>query len=118
MGLAGTMQRLRYLLRRASRVEKRTLAGIVIVAVLVLTFAVLADAVTDGNTQSFDERLLLLFRTASDPAVTIGPIWFKEAMRDITALGGTVVLTIIILSVTGFLIATGARHTALMVLAS
>ncbi len=112
------MQRLRYLLKRASRVEIGTLVGIIVVAVLVLAFALLADAVTDGDTQSFDERLLLLFRTATDPAVTIGPIWFKEAMRDITALGGTIVLTILVLSVTGFLIATGARHTALMVIAS
>ncbi len=112
------MQRLRYLLKRASRVETGTLVGIVVVAVLVLAFALLANAVTDGGTQSFDERILLLFRTAADPAVTIGPIWFKEAMRDITALGGTVVLTIIVLSVVGFLIATGVRHAALMVVAS
>ncbi len=112
------MQRLRYLLKRASRVEKGTLAGIVIVAVLVLAFAILANEVVDGSTRSFDERLLLLFRTSADPAVTIGPIWLKEAMRDITALGGTTVLTIVVASVAGFLIATHVRHTALMVMVS
>jgi undecaprenyl-diphosphatase len=39
-------------------------------------------------------------------------------MRDITALGGTAVLTVIVLAVVGYLLVTGLRHAAGMVLVS
>jgi undecaprenyl-diphosphatase len=112
------MDLLRSLLDRVSGAEKRMLAGIVLVAVLVLGFAILASEVVEGETRSFDERILLLFRTSGNPAEPIGPIWLKEAMRDITALGGTSVLSIIVASVAGFLAVTSMRHAALMMLAS
>ena len=113
-----TMDFLRTLLDRVSSLEKRMLAGIVVVAVLVLGFALLANEVAEGETRSFDERILLLFRTPDNPVVTIGPIWIKEAMRDITALGSTSVLTIIVASVAGFLAVMGMRHAGIMVLVS
>ena len=94
------------------------LAGVVLATVLALGFAVLANEVTEGETRPFDVRILLLFRVADNPAVTVGPIWLKEAMRDITALGSTTILTIIVTSVAGFLVATGMRHAAIMVLVS
>jgi undecaprenyl-diphosphatase len=109
---------LRSLLERVSRVEKRMLTGILVAAVLVLGFAMLANEVSEGDTRSFDERILLLFRAQGNPAVSIGPAWLYEAMRDVTALGGTTVLTIIVLSVAGFLAVTGMRHAGLMVLGS
>ena len=112
------MERLRSLLKDVGSVEKGVLAGIIVVAVLVLAFAMLANEVAEGDTRSFDERILLLFRAPGSPAITIGPAWLKEAMRDITALGSTSVLIIIVASVAGFLAVTGVRHTAVMVLVS
>jgi undecaprenyl-diphosphatase len=112
------MDLLRSLLDRVSGAEKRMLAWTVLVAVLALGFAILASEVVEGETRPFDERILLLFRVPRNPGETIGPIWFKEAVRDITALGGTSVLTIIVASVAGFLAVTGMRHAALMVVAS
>jgi undecaprenyl-diphosphatase len=109
---------LRSLLARVSSLEKWTLAGVVVVAMLALGFAVLANEVAEGETRTFDERILLAFRAADNPAVTKGPIWLKEVMRDVTALGGTSVLTIIIASVAGFLGVIGMRHAAIMVLVS
>jgi undecaprenyl-diphosphatase len=85
---------------------------------LIVGVAALASEVRDGQTRVFDERILLLFRDAANPAVALGPTWLKEAMRDITALGGTTVLSIIVLGVTGFLAVSGLRYSALMVIAS
>lgn len=112
------MASLRALLARVSSVEKWTLAGIVVGALLILGFAILASEVTEGETRAFDERILLAFRATGDPAVVVGPTWLKEAMRDVTALGGTSVLSIIVVAVAGFLAVSGLRHAALMVLAS
>jgi undecaprenyl-diphosphatase len=112
------MAYLRTLLDRVSIVEKWTLAGFVIAAFLILSFAVLASEVVEGETSVFDQRVLLMFRNPGDLSRTIGPPWLKEAVRDITALGGTSVLAIIVAGVVGFLAVCDMRHAAIMVLAS
>jgi undecaprenyl-diphosphatase len=105
---------LRALLAHANRVEKWTLAGLVATTTLVLAFVLLANEVVEGRTHAFDERILLLLRVPGDPMRVLGPPWLKEAMRDITALGGTSVLTIIVAAVLGFLLVLGLRRAALM----
>lgn len=112
------MAYLRSLLDRVSSIEKWTLTGFVIAAFLSLSFALLASEVAEGETRAFDERILLLFRIPGDLSRAIGPPWFKEAMRDITALGSTSVLAIIVAGVVGFLAVSGMRHAAIMVLVS
>jgi undecaprenyl-diphosphatase len=112
------MSALRFLLRAASDVEKRILAGIVLVAMLVLGFGLLAGEVIEGDTKAFDERVLQLFRAPADPSLPAGPAWLKDAMRDVTALGSTSVLTIIVVGVAGYLAVAGLRHAAAMVLGS
>lgn len=109
------MDILRVLVARASRSERWALAGFVLAMALILAFAILASEVAEGETHAFDERLLLLFRVSGSPTTSIGPPWLKEAVRDITALGSTSVLTIIVVGVVGFLLVTGLRHAALMV---
>jgi undecaprenyl-diphosphatase len=112
------MRFLRSLLARVSGVEKWTLVLFALVTLLVLSFALLASEVVDGSTRAFDERILLLFRSPDDVARPLGPPWFREAVRDVTALGSTVVLTIIVAGVVGFLVISRLQHTALMVLGS
>jgi len=112
------MPALRLLLQAASDVEKRMLAGIVLVATLVLGFGLLASEVIEGDTKAFDERVLQLFRAPADPSLPAGPAWLKDAMRDVTALGSTSVLTIIVVGVAGYLAVSGLRHAAAMVLGS
>src|SRR5262249_525014 len=112
------MNLLHTLVARVSRVERRALAGFVLATALLFAFVILAGEVIEGETHAFDERLLLLFRDPGNPSTTIGPPWFKEGMRDITALGSTSVLSIIVTGVVSFLLVTGSRHAALMLAVS
>jgi len=112
------MSILRALLQSLRNVERWVLATIVGVAALLLAFGLLASEVLEGETHAFDERILLLFRTPSDHSVPLGPPWLKEAMRDITALGSTSVLVIVVGAVVGFLAVSGLRYAAAMILAS
>lgn len=77
----------------------RARAGIMAVVVLILAFGVLATEVREGETSAFDEAVLLMFRSAANAAVPIGPAWLPEAVRDVTALGSYSVLTLIVAAV-------------------
>jgi undecaprenyl-diphosphatase len=89
-----------------------------LIAVLLLCFGLIAQEVAEGEPIAFDRWVMLAFRHASDPSLPLGPPWLPEAMRDITALGSTVVLGIVLLVVTGYLLAAGKRHTGWFVLAT
>ncbi len=89
------------------------LPGIVLLAA---AFAVLAQLVNAGHTASFDRSVFLLFRRGGDPAVTIGPTWLKEAARDVTALGSTIVLGFMVLAAVGYLLMARKRAAAVLVL--
>lgn len=59
------------------------------------SFLTIAGEMREGETRALDEKLLLLLRTPGDPNNPLGPRWVEEAMRDITALGGFTVLTLV-----------------------
>lgn len=106
--------------RRISQIRKRRPAaiGMAAVACAILfccyLFVELADDITEGDTLRIDERLLRMFRRADDPALPIGPRWLEEAMLDATALGGPLVLTIIVAVSAGFLFIEGQRRVAVL----
>lgn len=102
----------------ASRLERGILAVAALAATSLFAFVYLADEVMEGATQRFDARVLLLFRNPQDISDPVGPRWFEEVMRDLTALGGTAVLTLLTLFVTFFLILSGKRRSAVLVAAS
>jgi undecaprenyl-diphosphatase len=79
-------------------------------------FVALAGKVARGDTQAFDEALLLMLRNPGDASDPLGPKWLEEMMRDFTALGGVGVLGIITLVVSGFLVLGGKRRAALFLL--
>ncbi len=74
-------------------------AGLLLTAVAVAgslwAFLHLLDEVQEQETMSFDRRLLLAFRLPGDLGQPIGPRWVQEAARDITALGGFTILSLI-----------------------
>jgi undecaprenyl-diphosphatase len=108
----------RQLAEHVSRLERLTVALVALGGAGILAFLALADAVADGGARRFDEWLLVALRSPGDLSDPIGPRWFEEMMRDITALGGTAVLTLGVLAVTGFLALTRKAHAAITVLVS
>jgi len=97
--------------------EKMVLVALACVVAGVWGFALLADEVLEGGTQAFDQRVLLAFRH-SDTRAPIGSPSVQEAARDITALGGVAVLTLLTAIAAGFLALDGKKHMALFVVGS
>jgi len=94
------------------------LAVLGLAAAALLLFIQIVDEVMEGETHHFDEAVLRALRNPADLADPIGPWWLEAIFRDITALGGTTVLTIITLSAAGYLLMDRKRGAALLVLAS
>lgn len=88
------------------------------IAAGVWMFAMIADRVAEGGgPRAFDRRLLLAMRRPGDLA-PIGPLAVQDAARDITALGGVVVVGLLTLVTSGFLALDGKRRMALFVCGS
>jgi undecaprenyl-diphosphatase len=66
--------------------------------------------------KSMDSDLLLALRSGSDQTDPIGPEWVEELARDLTALGGVGVLTLVIAASVLFLFMAGQARMARMVL--
>ncbi len=89
--------------RRFWRLPFSPLVAVVgLVALAVLVFLRLANEMAEGETRAFDSRILLALRDPANLGHSIGPPWLQLAVLDLTALGGTVVLTLIALAVIGF----------------
>lgn len=80
-----------------------------------LAFALIADETFEGETRGFDESILLALREPGDTSNPIGPAWLEHALADITALGGYVILGMLVIGVAIYLLAAGKRGTALLV---
>ena len=98
------------------RMEAMTLLGIVVVAGALWGFVALAAEMLEGDLHAFDEAVLLALRTPGDPTNPIGGPQVEVAMRDLTALGGVTILTLMTAAVLAYLILRGARASALFVL--
>jgi undecaprenyl-diphosphatase len=81
----------------------RVLVPILLATASAWIFIEVAEEVVEGETRAFDEQIILALRT-SDISDPVGPPWFEEAVRDLTALGSTLVLAMAVLSVVGFLL--------------
>lgn len=92
------------------------LIGIFLITGLLLVVEELADDVLEGETESFDTAILLMFRTADDLSDPIGPAYVEEMVRDVTALGSTAIISLATLGVLGFLLFAGKTKTAFIVL--
>lgn len=84
----------------------------------ILLFIYLTGEVLEGSTKGFDEAILLALRQPNDLATPIGPAWLTYAVKDITSLGGTTVLTMMTVLVTIYLLLDRRRAIAIFVLAS
>lgn len=74
----------------------------------VLVLAILGRTVAGGSRFAFDSTIMLALRQDGNVALPAGPLWLKQAMIDVTALGGETVLTLAAAVTIGFLAA--SRH--------
>jgi undecaprenyl-diphosphatase len=111
--LRGTRERLGpHHVERLRSLIAPLLAGLGVVLLLLL-FALLTGEVFKGDTRGLDTVLLQAaqrFRTAHP--------WFGEVMRDLSGLGSTVVLSLLVLASVIYLVLLSARRTAILVAAS
>lgn len=78
-------------------------------------FITVADAVRGGGSRHFDEWLLLALRSSARTADPVGPAWLEEMARDVTALGGVAVLTLVTVISVGYLLLMRKRYAAVFV---
>ena len=105
----------------ATRLRLNETAPLVILAAVGLlgwAFLAIAGQITGDDTLGFDKAILLALRQPGNPAVPLGPSWVAESARDVTGLGGHVILGLITLSTITYLAMTRRGHAALLVLAA
>ena len=105
-------------LRQLAARELGPLLVLGLAAAALWAFVQIADEVLEGESRAFDEAILRVLRNPADPADPIGPWWVEVIFRDITALGGTTVLTLITLAAIGYLLFDGKRAAALLLAVS
>ena len=86
----------------ATRLGVLTLVAVC--AALILIFGSVAEEVMEGDTHRLDTALMMTFREAGDRSELIGPEWFEEMVRDVTALGSYVFIIILVASAVGYLL--------------
>ena len=91
------------------------LAGLIIAGGL-WGFEELMEVARDTTPHAFDTEILLAFRQAGHPDVPVGPLWLEGAMRDITSLGSSSVLVLIVTAVIVYLLLIRKAGTALFIL--
>ncbi|UFN49622.1 phosphatase PAP2 family protein [Roseomonas sp. OT10] len=100
------------------RRERRSLLAILGVAVALYGFVELAGEVVEGDTLRLDRAILLALRDPADPSEPLGPRWFEETARDMTALGSHLILGGATLAAAGYLLLSRQRAAAWLVLLS
>ncbi len=106
--VAGASKVFRWLMANTDLLMLVVLAVIVVASWLAIE---LADEVMEGTTQRYDEWVLHLLRTPGDMTDPIGPKWFEDMWRDITALGSAAVLLLATLGCAGYLLMRRQHHT-------
>jgi undecaprenyl-diphosphatase len=76
----------------------------------------LAEVARSTAPHAFDTAILLAFRRPGHPDIPIGPAWLEGTVRDVTALGSTAVLLLIVAAVVIHFFLIGRARTALFTL--
>jgi len=80
------------------RTELRLLVGLTAVSVFLWAFLYVMGEVREGDTYKLDRAILLALRRPGALGVPVGPRWLQETARDVTALGGFSVLTLVVVA--------------------
>jgi len=85
----------------SSRIEIALLAVWIVVAGALWSFLAIGSEMQEGELTGFDRSVLEALRQNGDTHKAIGPHWLIESMRDVTALGGVTLVTVVtVLAVT------------------
>lgn len=101
--------------QRVGRFELTIIVLTVLVVSGIWLFVGVAGEVMEGDTQAYDEAIVLALRNSADLADPIGPLWLEEIGRDLTALGGVALLTLLTVGVVIFLFLQGTTRAAYFV---
>jgi undecaprenyl-diphosphatase len=97
--------------------EAGLLLALLAIALALWGFLHIAEEMGEGDTRPFDMAVLLAMRTG-DSHDPIGPAWLEFAARDVSALGGFTVLTLLTVMAGGFLLNTKKYVDALVLIAA
>lgn len=117
-GAGRWVQQLTAALRRLGLHQWTVLLALLIIFAGTWTFVELGGSVLrhGRGVNQLDRRLLLSLREPGDRSNPVGPPWFEGAVRDVTALGSTTILTFLTLASVGYLLLVGQERTALILL--
>ena len=96
--------------------EVATVLAVFVSAGLILGFGAIAEEVMEGDTHRIDMAILMTVRTPDGGL--IGPAWFNEMMRDLTALGSYALIFIIVAAVVGYLLLIRKYAMSILVIAA
>ncbi|WP_420394323.1 phosphatase PAP2 family protein [Acuticoccus sp.] len=102
----------------ARRSEPLALGILLLLTVCAWVLAVLGGTVLEGRAFAFDEALLLALREPGALDDPIGGRWLEEIARDVTALGGFALLTLVTVAVSGHLWLSGKWRSMVFLVAA
>jgi undecaprenyl-diphosphatase len=106
-----------FLRQLLKRIESRALVFMIAATAALWAFFNIGSEVGEGETLGLDKKLLLALRNPGDPSDPIGSQSLQEAMRDVTALGGVTVVTLVtIVGTLAFLLHRKRWHAAILAL--
>jgi undecaprenyl-diphosphatase len=95
--------------------QPRVPRAIFVAAALLLVFAAIAWAVSEGRTTALDREVILGLRNLAGSS---GPAWLDETVRNITSLGSVIVVCLLAGTFIGYLALCGERGSAILLLVS
>ena len=112
------MKNIKKSLEKNHLIEYATEISLVLLSLGLFGFFKLTEEVVEGDTRGFDQSVLLWFRNKADLSDPIGPQWLEVVVRDITALGGLLILGLLTIAACGYLWLTQRHRLALFVAVS
>lgn len=100
------------------KAELGALAALFIAGLGVSLFLWIADEMQEEGPHGIDERVLIFLRPGANPHDALGPAWLQRAAAELTTLGGTTNLTLIVIIAVTFLLLHKRVASALFVLAA
>ena len=106
------------LVSRFGSTETRILIALILCAGSVWALVKLVSEVIYEREDAVDRSILIALRLPNDPSVPIGPLWLSECARDVTSLGSTSVLMLVVVEAIAFLLLNRRLRPALHVAAA